>query len=254
MADISKTKAALYARLGQRKMRRRLGLFTAEGTKCVADTLGKFELEALVATPRWLEEHPSLAAVASERVMEASAAELTRISTLSTASEVIAVYSAPAEPEFPTELLPRGFYLVLDGVQDPGNLGTIVRTAHWFGVDTIFASRDSADIYGPKAIQSTMGSVASVRVIYCDVAELLERQSHLPVYGLLLGGENIFAQPEGFEPGFIVMGNEGNGISERVRRLIDRPLTIPPANPESHPDSLNVAVATAVTLATMLKN
>ena len=254
MADISKTKAALYARLGQRKMRRRLGLFTAEGTKCVADTLGKFELEALVATPRWLEEHSSLAVVASDRVLEAGAAELARISTLSTASEVIAVYSAPSEAELPKEMLPRGFYLVLDGVQDPGNLGTIVRTAHWFGLDTIFASRDSADIYGPKAIQSTMGSVASVRVVYCDVAELLETHSHLPAYGLLLGGEDIFASREGFAPGFIVMGNEGSGISDRVRRLIDRPLTIPPANPASHPDSLNVAVATAVTLATMLKN
>lgn len=254
MAEISKTKAALYARLGQRKMRRRLGLFTAEGTKCVADTLGSFELEALVATPRWLEEHPALAAVASGRVLEAAPAELARISTLSTAPDVIAVYSTPVEPELPAEALPRRFYLVLDGVQDPGNLGTIVRTAHWFGVDTIFASCDSADIYGPKAIQSTMGSVASVKVIYCDLAELLERNPRLPVYGLLLGGENIFAEREAFAPGFIVMGNEGSGISERVRRLVDRPLTIPPADPASHPDSLNVAVATAVTLATMLKN
>ena len=138
-------------------------------------------------------------------------------------------------------------YLILDGVQDPGNLGTIIRTCHWFGITTIFASLDTVDIYNPKTVQATMGSLGKVRVLYRDLEEIIASNPGVPVYGTLLEGESLYrVHPD--RRGFIVMGNEGNGISENIRKLVDNPVTIPPYG-HDHGESLNVAVATAITVA-----
>ena len=133
--------------------------------------------------------------------------------------------------------------LVLDGVQDPGNLGTIIRIADWFGIATIFCSEDTADAWNPKVVQATMGSIARVQIVYCDLQQLL-KDTTLPVYGTLLDGNNIYEQelkPEGY----IVMGNEGNGISAPIRQLVTHRLLIPSFRPGA--ESLNVAIATAIT-------
>ena len=140
--------------------------------------------------------------------------------------------------------------LMLDGVQDPGNLGTIIRIADWFGIDHIYCSMDCADAFAPKVVQATMGSLARVKTEYCDIATLLDSlPEDCPVYGTLLDGDNIY-ETELSESGIIVMGNEGNGISEDIRRRINRRILIPSYPPERpSAESLNVAVATAVVCA-----
>ena len=136
---------------------------------------------------------------------------------------------------------------MLDGVQDPGNLGTIIRIADWFGIDTIFCSEDTADAYNPKVVQATMGSIAHVNIIYTDLPRLFDSlPPSYPVYGTLLDGEDIYQQTLSNE-GIIVMGNEGNGISEAIRQRVNRRLLIPCFREGDTAESLNVAIATAIT-------
>jgi len=247
---LSKSKISLYSSLSQGKFRKRHGMFAAEGSKCVVDTYEDFEMEAIIATPGWISGHPEICC-STENVYEESRDVIRKISSLSTPSEVIAIYRIPGDPDRQNEipLLEKGrLYLLLDGVQDPGNMGTIIRTAHWFGIKDIFASNDSADIYNPKTVQSTMGSLGKVKVIRADLEALIDQNPELPVYGLLLEGESIYNSSLGSE-GLIVMGNEGNGLSSGMREKVTNPLTIPPHNPGDHGESLNVATATAATLA-----
>lgn len=138
--------------------------------------------------------------------------------------------------------------IALDGIQDPGNLGTIIRIADWFGITTIYCSEDTADCYNPKVVQATMGSLAHIDIVYTDLEALL-RQYDGPIYGTLLDGQNIYQQELSSE-GIIVMGNEGNGISPAIRQLVTHKLLIPNYNPSSETaESLNVAIATAITCA-----
>lgn len=248
---LSKTKGGVYATLGSAKMRRRHGLFLAEGEKLVADTRGAFVTEALVALPEWFERHPDTGGFPAEVAREATEAEIARISSMTTPPEVLAVYRIPEsvcsrapEPEA------GRLTLVLDGIQDPGNLGTIVRTADWFGVYDILASPDTADIYNPKAVQATMGAISRVHVCYCELEPVIRRASErgVPVYGTLLEGENMYDAPL-TSGGLLVMGNEGKGISRQLRPLVTEPLLIPPFGTSGHGESLNVAAATAITLA-----
>ena len=219
--ELSKTKTGVYSSLSSARMRRRHGLFIVEGEKSVRDTLGHFELECLICL-KGCGDFPD---VPADKVREASEADMKKISGLQTVPPVGAV----------------------NRQQDTGNLGTIVRTCHWFGIRRIFASRDTADVFNPKCVQSTMGSIAKVEVTYCDLPALFRENPSMPVYGLLLAGKDIFRAETG-DCGFIVMGNEGNGISPEVRSHVTSPLLIPPATAD-HAESLNVAVATAITLA-----
>lgn len=184
-----------------------------------------------------------------------SSKEMREISSLTAAPEVIAVCKLPirkSEEEILSSPLSQGIYLLLDGVQDPGNLGTIIRTAHWFGVNHIFASNDTVDLYNPKTVQSTMGSLGSVSVDYVDLSRLIDNNPSMEAAGLLLEGKNIF-HTELPSSAFIIMGNEGNGISESLRKKLTIGLTIPPHDPRNHSESLNVAIATAITLAAFRK-
>lgn len=243
--ELSKGKSFVVSSLSSAKMRRKHGLFVAEGEKCVMSTIGGFELNMLVATPEWIERNKDFCGGVKERLATASTAVMDKISSLSTPPEVLAVFHIP-HMEMP-ELSPDGLYLILDGIQDPGNLGTIIRTADWFGIDTIIASRDTVDVFNPKTVQSTMGSLKRVKVVYTDLVSLIESYPGMKVYGTLLDGKNIYGTPLE-NHGFIIMGNEGKGISESVREKIDSPLLIPPYNNGDHPESLNVAAATAVVL------
>ena len=173
--------------------------------------------------------------------------ELRRISFLQNPQQVLAIFPIP-EATSSISHQPSSLSLALDGIQDPGNLGTIIRIADWFGIDTIYCSEDTADAYNPKVVQATMGSIAHVHIIYCDLLELF-RQVSCPVYGTLLDGKNIYEQ-ELTSEGIIVMGNEGNGISEAVREHITHRLLIPNYHSGDHTaESLNVAIATAITCA-----
>lgn len=251
MEELSKTKISLFSSLAGRKHRLRHGLFIVEGEKSVADTLGSFELEALIVCSGFELTMINLGILPKDKLFMTNRAGMDKISSLSTSSQVVAVYKLPIssmEKSDMTDKLPDALYLMLDGIQDPGNLGTIVRTAHWFGIKRIFASRDTVDIYNPKTIQSTMGSLAKVEVTYCDLAKLIDANKELPVYGLLLDGKNINDVKIGHR-GFIIMGNEGKGISAELRKKVTDRLLIPPYDPSDHSESLNVAIATGITLA-----
>lgn len=259
--ELSKTRASYLQGLGIKKMREKKHLFAAEGAKCVADTLSSFPLHSLVATKEWwnIASHDARlnrllsAPEMADHLFVADAATVAKLSSLSTPPGVIAFYQLPVPLSAPTVPLAPDVYLMLDGVRDPGNMGTILRTAHWFGVNTIFASMDCVDIYNPKTVQSTMGSISKVNLIYCNLTEVITANPQIPAVTLMLEGEDIFTTnlPDS---AFFIMGNESNGVSRELTSLVSRRLTIPPADPSSHPESLNVAVASAITLSQFFSN
>ena len=244
---LSKTRATVYSNLGNVKMRRRYGLFTSEGEKNVSDTAKWFPMEAILTTEK--SKMPEKIRNLAAEQYEVSEREMKSLTNFSTPSDVMGIFRIPEPPEI--EIDEAELYLLLDGVRDPGNMGTIIRTCHWFGIRTIFASFDSVDCFNPKTVQSAMGSLGAVTVRYCHLEELIISHRGMPLYGTLLEGKDIFAtQLE--NKGFLAMGNEGKGLSEGIRSLVAYPLTIPPYNAE-HGESLNVAVATAIAIAQFRK-
>lgn len=246
---ISKNKIKFIHSLEQKKGRRQEGLFVAEGFKAVGDLIAAGHKPTLiVATSEWLASHP-----VPDRcdLCEVTEEELRKVSFLQHPQQVLATFPIPQSDALPSaEQLGQKLYLALDGVQDPGNLGTIIRIADWFGIDTILCSRETADAFAPKVVQATMGSIARVKVIYTDLLPLLESlPKDVPVYGTLLDGGNIY-EAEIENRGIIVMGNEGNGITPEVRRLVSHRLLIP-SYPADRPtaESLNVAIATSIVCA-----
>ena len=230
---LSKAQVKWVRSLQQKKNRDAEGVFVAEGEKCVNDLLEAFPL-VLLATPE-----------------NATPVEIEQMSSLRTPQGPIAVFRKPiAHTQYPLSNL----ILALDGVQDPGNLGTIIRTCDWFGIHDILCSRDTADCYNPKVVQATMGALARVRVHYVDLPIVLAelRGQGLPLYGTLLDGKNMYDTNAiaDRQKGVIIMGNEGKGISPEVRQLISHPLFIP-SYPADMPtsESLNVSIATAIVLA-----
>ena len=214
--------------LGQKKFRDEWGLFVVEGEKLVEEALRSgFEIVHLYRTEDIGEE------------------TMGRISQLTHPSPALAVVRQPKP--VPPVFSPGELVLALDGVRDPGNLGTIVRIADWFGIRQILASEDTVELYNPKVVQATMGAVFRVRVHYCELARVLSGLTgHLPVFGTFLGGDDIYAAslPVGV---ILVMGSEANGISPEVAATVTRKLFIPPFPPDARTgESLNVAVATAI--------
>lgn len=243
---ISKSKTSLIRSLGQKKRRDELGLFVAEGPKVVSELLPAWKCRLIIATKQWLSENEKRLEGTSAEIIETTEEDLRRASFLQHPQQVLAVVEKK-EDALDMESLRGELTIALDGVRDPGNLGTIIRVADWFGIGTVVCSRDSADVYNPKVIQATMGSVARVKVVYTDLVKMLETlPKNLPVYGTLLDGVNIYQQ-ELSSSGIVIMGNEGVGISEEVRRRVNRRLLIPsfPRNGATA-ESLNVSVATAV--------
>lgn len=247
---VSKAIIKLIHSLEMKKNRRTSGLFVAEGPKVVGELLGHYQLHSVVAIKDWIDNNGKLLNECA--VYEASDEELRKASLLQHPQEVIALFriTYPASADNISAIANSDLVLALDGVQDPGNLGTIIRIADWFGISTIVCSPATADAFNPKVVQATMGSIARVNIIYRDMIDFLDSlPSDTPIYGTLLDGENIYAQ-ELSPNGVIVMGNEGNGISPEVRTRINRRLLIPDyRRGEKCAESLNVAIATAVTCA-----
>jgi len=247
---ISKNKIKFIASLGHKKYRQEQRLFVGEGPKVVGDLLEVMEPQLIVATPQWLGNTSNhLAADRAAEVITVTDEELRKVSFLQHPQQVLGVFHMPDSPSSVTTQ-PKGLALALDGVQDPGNLGTIIRIADWFGITHIFCSEDTADVYNPKVVQATMGSIARVRLHTVDLPQwIASLPAGCPVYGTLLEGSSLYGQTL-TDSGVIVMGNEGNGISAAVRPLITHKLLIP-NYPEGRPtaDSLNVAIATAITCA-----
>lgn len=238
----------LVRSLETKKNRRKEGLFVAEGPKVVGDLMRILRPTLIIATDKWLSvssQHLSMAD--SPRVIEVTEDELHKLSFLTTPQQVIALFPIPPVSMPDACQIADRLSLVLDGVQDPGNLGTIIRIADWFGIRDIFCSQDTADLYNPKVVQATMGSIARVNVVYTDLVQLIDGLDvDIPVYGTLLDGADIYEQPLSCN-GLIVMGNEGNGISPDIRRRVTRRLLIPAFSDGDTAESLNVAIATAIT-------
>ena len=246
---ISKAKIKYINSLQLKKHRTSERRFVAEGPKVVGDLMALTPPVLVVATAEWLATCSTSLPDTTE-CYEVTDEELKKVSFLQHPQQVLAVF--PMYAEDAAASLPRAdeLCLALDGVQDPGNLGTIIRIADWFGITRIICSRDTADVYNPKVVQATMGSIARVQVVYTDLKAVLEQaRGQLPVYGTLLDGEDLY-QKQLTPGGIIVMGNEGNGISEAIRPLVSERLLIP-SYPPSRPtaESLNVAIATAVVCA-----
>jgi len=235
---ISKNQIKYIKQLELKKHRNSEQCFVAEGPKVVGDLLRHgYQPKMIFATPDYEPTVPL-----NYEVITAD--ELQKVSFLQHPQQVIAVFPIPQQS---SETKPKGLCLALDGVQDPGNLGTIIRIADWFGIGTIYCSPDTANVWNPKVVQATMGSIARVNIFYTDLVALLS-QTTLPVYGTLLDGKNLYQQELSAE-GIIVMGNEGNGISQPVRALVNHRLFIPSYQEGETAESLNVAVATAITCA-----
>ena len=240
---LGKNKIKFIRSLELKKNRQQERLFVAEGPKVIADLLTKIKAHTIFSTSSKLKEFSSKQA---DNIIEITDSELSKISFLQHPQQVLAVF-----PFFPaTEATPQNeLILALDGVQDPGNLGTIIRIADWFGIKNIVCSEDTVDVYNPKVIQASMGSVAQVSVNYCDLKNFIENIApKVPVYGTCLDGKNIYNQTLSSK-GIIVMGNEGNGVSTAIKQLFTHKLLIPNYHPQSAIDSLNVAIATAITCA-----
>ena len=256
---ISKNKIKYIHSLELKKNRNKEGKFVAEGHKVVDDLLALQPADLIVATEEWLKgkNFPE-----KTEVIEVSEEELKKVSFLQHPQQVLAVFkqagkNALANPTDEKQL--RGGFsevdlnqlnLALDGVQDPGNLGTIIRIADWFGIEHIYCSQDTADVYNPKVVQATMGSIARVKVEYGDLNALIgSLPADVPVYGTLLDGDNIYEEKLE-NRGFIIMGNEGKGITKEMAQKVNHRLLIPnyPVG-RATADSLNVAIATAITCA-----
>lgn len=198
-----------------------------------------YTIKTVLHTPQ--SESKMLKVSGNIKFQEVSVSEMEKISSLNTPQEIIALVEIPQQPEIDLKSLARKFTLMLDGVQDPGNLGTIIRTADWFGITQIICSEDTVDVYNPKVVQATMGSLSRINVHYTNILFLLP-QIKQPVFGAMLNGENIYQTDFGNE-GIVVLGNEGNGIRPETQQLIRRKITIPQLGKA---ESLNVAIAAAV--------
>lgn len=241
---ISKSLLKQIKSLEQRKFRKESGLFVAEGGKTVQDLLDLgLECTAIIATEEWLKSHRLNTKI---KIDVASEEEMKKASFLRTPQGILALFR---QQQHDTDLTvpERELCLALDNIQDPGNMGTIIRIADWFGIKNIYCSNGTVDIYNPKTVQATMGAIGRVKVHYIDLPQMiasLNEKAH--IYGTFLDGENIYSYPLS-EKGLVIMGNEGNGIGNECEKLIKERLLIPnyPAGCKTS-ESLNVSVATAI--------
>lgn len=248
---ISKNRIKQLQLLSKKKHRDTQKLFIAEGEKIIQQLHEtRFGIQTLVGTPALLQQFSALQC----EKLEADPETICKISTLVTAREIIAVCEMP-DHILHTEQLVNELTLVLDDVQDPGNLGTIIRLASWFGIRQIICSPHSADCYNPKVIQASMGAIAHVAVHYTELSSFLKAAAqHCTIYGTFLEGENIY-QMQGLQNGIIVLGNEGKGISDIVTELIDQKLFIPNFTYGRHNvESLNVSMAAAIICSEFRRN
>lgn len=240
-----------FASLDLPKGRRKLNMFVAEGDKCVCELLSSFECRMLFALPEWLERHSEINTLCpAAEIIPCGRGMLGEITRLTSTPPVIAFFNLPEDKAAPdNEYLRNNLVVALDCVQDPGNLGTIMRCCDWMGVRSIIASPDTADAFSPKCIQAAMGATARVSISYTPLpAYLASAGSDIPVYGTFLDGKNIYTTPLR-NCGILIMGNEGRGISETVAAYVSDKLLIPSWPPgENTVESLNVAMATAIAL------
>lgn len=242
---LSKTHTKYIQSLLHKKLRDELGLFIAEGPKVVMDLLNsrKFVCKELFALEDWIKEHKNFLQAGKDiAITEVKDFELTKISSLSTAHSVVAIFEKRKQH---SDIKTGGkIILALDTIQDPGNLGTIIRIADWFGITDIVCSRGCADMYNAKVVQSTMGSLGRVNIIYTDLVEWLKENKQMKIYSASLEGKDVKAIGK-LKEGILIIGNEANGVSDEVMKLVSEKITIPKTG---EAESLNAAVAAGIIL------
>ncbi|MFD2968469.1 TrmH family RNA methyltransferase [Sphingobacterium bambusae] len=237
---LSKAQISLITSLQHKKFRKQHGLFIVEGLKSVSEFISSdYQLHSLFATAEAQAKMDNLQQ--NIKCITVSASELQKISLLNNPQGVVALFNLPEQHTLDWIHIRQQHSLLLDDIQDPGNLGTIIRTAEWFGIRHIICSVGTVDAYNPKVVQATMGSLSRVAITYTDLSDFIST-ADLPTYGALLDGNSIYETDFG-EAGLIMMGNEGNGISKPLLSAIDHAVTIPRIGKA---ESLNVAVATTI--------
>lgn len=244
MEQLTKNRIKYIQSLKDKKSRDQHKTFVAEGDKMVSELLALMDCQLLLATTEFLTDR-DLHASNIEQLIKVSKNEIEKVSLQKNPQQALAVFY---QPRFviDTKNISTQLSLALDGIQDPGNLGTIIRLADWYGIENIYCSKDTVDAFNPKVVQATMGALARVKVHYIDLVDFLKTLSDCPVYGTFLDGTNMYEKTLSAS-GIIVMGNEGNGIRADVEKMITDKLFIPNYPPDRNTsESLNVAVATAI--------
>lgn len=245
---LSKHLTNVIQNLEKKKFRDKYNLFKIEGDKLVEELLlSHFCVKTLIAYPNWIDRHSPI--IKSHHIIEVNEREMGKLSNFKSLPEVIALAEPPVR-EWKVEQVQNSLSVVLNGIQDPGNMGTILRVCDWFGINSVFCDTDCAHVFNPKCVQASMGAIFRVNVFYLDVVDFIPRflNESFRCYGTFLNGENIY-QTELQSKGFIVMGNEGKGISPEIERFVTQKLTIPSfSHNEYSTESLNVGVATGIIL------
>lgn len=240
---ITKLQVKYIQSLGQKKIRDEEGVFIAEGPKIINELLTQGPaLLQLFATEEWLLQQPEAIKATAHLVTHN---ELERLSHLSAPNQVLGIFK---KPSWPTATNKTGFTLVLDGIQDPGNMGTIIRIADWFGIQHILCSQDCADAFAPKVVQSTMGGIVRVQINYGSLTDLLLNQP-LPIFAAALNGQPL-TDIKPVKKGYLVIGNESKGIRENIMQLCTHKITIPG---RGGAESLNAAVAAGIIVSHLLE-
>lgn len=240
---LSKAKVKYVQRLQQKKQRQKEQAFVVEGEKIVVELLQQniLSIQALYATPSFAEQYSMIIAPFQHSTTIVTKQELQQLSLLTTPNQVLAVVEMPKYTPFINKIQ-TSLHLVLENIQDPGNFGTILRIADWFGLPHLFCSKGCVDWTNPKVIQASMGSFLRVPVHYVDLPTLFAQHTELPIYGAVLGGENVY-QATLQQPAFLLIGNEGQGLSAQAQALLSHRLTIPKIGAA---ESLNAGVATGI--------
>lgn len=234
---VSKNQIKLITSLQQKKYRKQHQLFFAEGVKCIHELIdANYEIHSVFTTQN------DFTSISKDKIHTISTTELKKISALTTPNTCLAIFSIPK----PLTINNSGLILALDSIRDPGNFGTIIRLCDWFGISTLLCSEETVDLYNPKVVQATMGSLSRVNVSYVDLEKYLS-ETKLPIFGTFMNGKSIYKETLPKE-GIIVMGNEANGISKAIGNIVTERITIPRFGNLQQTESLNVATATAIIL------
>ena len=243
LMSISKNQLKLITSLSQKKYRQKHKLFIAEGVKVVQEILNSsLELETLFCTDDFSLD------ISSDKIVRISETDLKKISKLKTPNKVLGLFKIP-DNNLSTN---KGLIIALDAINDPGNLGTIIRLCDWFGVDQLICSKDTVDCYNQKVVQASMGSLTRVAIRYLDLSDYLST-TELPTFIADMDGNNVYKTNLPKE-GILIMGNEANGVSEEIKRLITNKISIPRFGITQETESLNVATATAILLSEFKRN
>ena len=235
--SISKNQLKLITSLSQKKYRQKHKLFIAEGLKVVQEILNSsLEVETLFCTDDFSSD------ISDEKIVRISEADLKKISKLKSPNKVLGIFKIPDQKRITN----KGLTIALDAINDPGNLGTIIRLCDWFGIDELVCSKDTVDCYNQKVVQASMGSLTRTIIRYVDLNEYLSK-TELPTFIADMDGENVYKTTLP-KKGILIMGNEANGVSEEIKKLITNKISIPRFGETQETESLNVATATAILL------